>query len=217
MTATTNVARRTRRRFAADRDGMAASEFALLLPVMVLVYFGSVELTQGFSASRKTDNLARDLADLAAQASTLASSDMTTIFAAASGVMYPFSGAQMTLSSVIFKTGSDTKVHAYTDWSSTSGGGTARPCTELPRTSASSLWYAVPDGLFSTGTTIIVADVTYLYKPIIGSTFLSIGTTGGWLGTGSLTQINLQHTSYMQPRNVSRVTYSGTTCNVSFP
>lgn len=217
-----------RQRLSRDERGMAAVEFALLLPVMVLMYFGAIELTQGFSADRKATLLARDIADMAAQATTLNSSsgdsaDVNMIFAAAAGVMYPFTGPQMTLTGVVFKLSStDNKVHAYTDWSVASGGGTLRACGELKRTSvAGNGPPAIPDGLFAAGTTLMVADVTYIYKPIVGRTFTAIGTTNGKIGTSTLASITLQHTAYMMPRNVARVSYtgsSGTICTgVTFP
>ncbi|MBV8567861.1 MAG: pilus assembly protein [Methylobacteriaceae bacterium] len=214
------------RRLKRDRAGMAATEFALLLPLMVIMYFGVVELTQGFSASRKLTYLGRDLADLAAQATSLTNSgggnnDVNTIFGAASGVFYPFSGAKMTLTGIVFTTGSDGKVHAYTDWSVATNSGTLRPCGELPRTStAGNSPPAVPDGLFVAGATVVAADVSYNYTPILGSAFMSIGSNGTKLGTGTVTSIPMQHTSYMQPRSVTRVPYTGSTgsCpNVTFP
>jgi Flp pilus assembly protein TadG len=204
-------------RLGRDERGMAAVEFAILLPLMVLIYFGSIELTQGFSADRKATLLARDLADLASQGSTLNSSsgdssDVNMIFAAAAGVMYPFSGPQMTLTGVVFKTGSDGKVHAYTDWSVQSGGGTLRACGELKRTSvAGTAPPAVPDGLFVAGTTLVIADVSYVYLPMIGKTFLAIGSNGANIGSGTLTSITLRHSAYMQPRTVARVTYTAET------
>jgi Flp pilus assembly protein TadG len=214
------------RRFRRDRRGLAAVEFALLVPMMVLLYFGTVELTQGFSANRKLTYLARDLADLTAQATTLTNSggganDVNTIFSAAAGVFFPFTGAKLTLTGIVFKTGSDNQVHAYTDWSVASNGGTLRPCGELQRTSvAGNSPPAVPDGLFVAGTTLVAADTAYSYTPMIGSTFISIGSNGTNLGSGSVASIPMSKTIYMAPRSVTRISYTGSTgaCSgVTFP
>jgi Flp pilus assembly protein TadG len=210
--------------FRKSRGGVAAVEFAMLMPLMILMFFGTVELTQGFAAARKLDYLARDLADLTAQStSTLSSTDTATIFGAASSVFYPFSNAQMALTGIIFKTGSDNLEHAYTDWSVVGpNGGTARPCGELKRTSvAGNSPPAVPDALFpaagSASTTIIVADVSYTYQPLIGSTFMAIGSNGSHLGSSTVASIPMQQTSYMQPRALSRVQYASPCSGVTFP
>jgi Flp pilus assembly protein TadG len=201
--------------FRKAREGVAAVEFAILMPLMVLMFFGTVELTQGFAAARKLDYLSRDLADLAAQstASTLQTSDLTTIFGVASSVFYPFSNAQMSLTGIIFQTGTDNLEHAYTDWSvAASTGGTARPCGELQRTSvAGNAPPAIPDALFpaagSAATTMIAADVSYTYLPMIGSTFMAIGSAGTKLGSSTVASIPMQRTAYMQPRALARVHY----------
>jgi Flp pilus assembly protein TadG len=57
------------------QGGMAAVEFALILPMMLALYFGCVVLAQGLEVSRKTQALSRTLADLTSQ--TLPRSDKT--------------------------------------------------------------------------------------------------------------------------------------------
>jgi Flp pilus assembly protein TadG len=47
--------------------GMAAVEFALIVPMMLALYFGCVVLAQGLEVSRKTQALSRTLADLTSQ------------------------------------------------------------------------------------------------------------------------------------------------------
>jgi Flp pilus assembly protein TadG len=49
------------------QGGMAAVEFALILPMMLALYFGCVVLAQGLEVSRKTETLSRTLADLTSQ------------------------------------------------------------------------------------------------------------------------------------------------------
>ncbi len=53
--------------FATDDRGVAAVEFAFLLPVMLLIYLGLVELARGMRASQKVDLVAHVVADLAGQ------------------------------------------------------------------------------------------------------------------------------------------------------
>jgi Flp pilus assembly protein TadG len=110
------------------RAGLAAVEFAFILPLMLTLYFGVVVLAQGLEAGRKTHLLSRTLADLTAQ--TLAGTSTTgtcastyqvdgatmsgypcltdndfinTIFAASAAVLYPFANvSSMTISQIVF-------------------------------------------------------------------------------------------------------------------
>ncbi len=60
-----------------DRRGVSAVEFALLLPVMMTLFLGSVEASQGIAADRKVELTAHALADLASQYTDITNADMT--------------------------------------------------------------------------------------------------------------------------------------------
>ena len=132
-----------------SKDGVAAVEFALILPLMLTLYFGSFEATQAIRASRKIDLVASTLANLASQQTTnrstqqsacndptkpcLNDADMTGangIFTAAAAILSPYTtGAlQMTLTQVNVTTYNGNLI-AKVDWTVTNNGGTARPCS----------------------------------------------------------------------------------------
>jgi len=71
------------RDFAHCGNGAAAVEFAALLPFMLAVYLGGVEIGDGVAINRKVTITARDVADLASQYTVIHDSDMTTILGAA--------------------------------------------------------------------------------------------------------------------------------------
>src|SRR6202012_1951113 len=74
--------------FVADQRGVSAVEFAILLPLMLTLYLGGAEISQAVSADRKTTLVAHTVGDLTAQASNVASSDITNTFSAATAVAY---------------------------------------------------------------------------------------------------------------------------------
>ena len=110
-------------RFSKDKRGVSAVEFALLSPLMIGLYLGGAELSQGISIDRKVTLTTGAMANLAAQVTTISSSDMTDIMTASSKIMSPYSTSplKITLSCLVIDNSNAVKVK----WSATQGG-TAR-------------------------------------------------------------------------------------------
>lgn len=79
------------KRFLRDRRGVAAVEFALTLPVMLILYFGMVEATQAMLANRRAGYLTTAVGDLLTQQAQVTSSQVDDIFDAGTAVLKPFS------------------------------------------------------------------------------------------------------------------------------
>src|SRR3954453_14420138 len=73
-----------------DCRGIAATEFALVLPIMLMLFFGVVEFTNGFAAYRDVSLMAHTNSDLTSQSKSVQNSDLTNFFAASTGVLYPY-------------------------------------------------------------------------------------------------------------------------------
>src|SRR4029450_10857561 len=88
--------------FARDRRGVSAVEFAMILPLMLTLYLGAVEVSQGIGTDRKVTMTTRTVADLASQVTNITNADMTNMLAASTAVMtpYPTATLQITVSSV---------------------------------------------------------------------------------------------------------------------
>ena len=63
------------RHFGRDKRGASAIEFALLAPLMIGLYIGCVEISEGIAAYRKVTLTAGALANLAAQVTTISPAD----------------------------------------------------------------------------------------------------------------------------------------------
>jgi Flp pilus assembly protein TadG len=84
------------RRFGVAQAGAAAVEFALILPVMLLVYIGTTEGSALIVMDRKVQTVAGVLGDLVARANTtLSQTDMVDFFRAATAIMNPYSAADL--------------------------------------------------------------------------------------------------------------------------
>jgi len=172
--------------FGGDRRGVSAVEFALILPLMVGLYLGGVEATEAISADRKVTLTAGALANLAAQATTLSTTDMTNILNASASVMYPYSTSNMT--AVISCLSIDANKKVTVSWSQTLNG-TARAIGSTVTLNSD---LAIPK------TQLLLSEVTYNYTPAIG-----------YVITGTLA---LSDKMYMAPR-ISAPSYAGTACS----
>ena len=198
-------------RFGHDRRAIAAVEFALILPVMLLAYIGLVDVSRGVIASRKLNVLSRTVSDLVSQQPTSQTTSITTlstIMAAASSVMHPFdtTGLVITVSAVDIKANNGVCCTALVRWSYTNGATTAlRSCspalTQVPNgttpTSKNIPLALVTTNVeanygYLTGQTsyLVVADVTYTFRPI----FLQ---AVAWFAPG------MRKTTFMVPRSSS--------------
>ena len=85
-------------RFAADARGIAAVEFALILPLLITLYFGTVEASRLYTVDRKVASVAATMADLVARAkqSISEANAIDKYFAAAEAIMTPYQSDVLT-------------------------------------------------------------------------------------------------------------------------
>ena len=73
-----------------DRKGVVAVEFALLLPIMIILWAGIVEFTTLQSAGRKVNLAAQSVADIVAQEQSVTQQRLDNIIRAATIIITPF-------------------------------------------------------------------------------------------------------------------------------
>ena len=73
-----------------DGSGIAAVEFAVIVPIMLVLFFGVVEITNGIAAYRDVSIMAHTTSDLTTQSLSVQDSDLTNFFNASTGVFYPY-------------------------------------------------------------------------------------------------------------------------------
>ncbi len=81
----------TYRRFAAAKQGVAAVEFALILPILVVMLLATFDGGRAIAAYMKMRAATYALASITNQYSTIQAVDMTAILGATSVVMAPYS------------------------------------------------------------------------------------------------------------------------------
>jgi Flp pilus assembly protein TadG len=163
-----------------DQRGVSAVEFAMVLPLMVTLYFGAVEISTGVGIQRKVTLVARTVADLAAQVTTINNNDMNNLLNAAAAVMAPLD-SQCQLKVTVSAVDIDTNGVAKVAWSDTRNG-TARGVNST---------VTVPTALNVPDTQLIWGEVSCNYLPTVG-----------YVVTGAL---NLFDQMYMRPRLSEKV------------
>lgn len=75
--------------FANDKSGLAAIEFALILPIMLGMFFIALEANIHFSVNKRVDRAAAMLGDLASQAIQISPQEINSLFIGVTEVIEP--------------------------------------------------------------------------------------------------------------------------------
>jgi Flp pilus assembly protein TadG len=165
------------RRFGSDRDGVSAVEFAIILPFMLTLYLGGVELGDGLSIQFKATLAARTVADLTSQYVAVDAATMTQILGAATTVVTPYSANNMVVTVSEITTTNNAGAATVT-WSCSLHG--------TKRTAGSAFTLPASMQTLPSGTSLILGEVTYPYTPSLG--YAITGT------------INMYQNTYFFPR-----------------
>jgi Flp pilus assembly pilin Flp len=174
---------RLRRRFLKDRSGLAALEFALIAPLMILLFFGVVEGSTALAESRRVTLAVNTLADLAAQETQITAAQTGDLFNGVSQIMGGAPGATIRLVSLIHDPVDDrVEVH----WSRDNSGGT-------PYAAGAHYTGLTDTTLLDAGSSLIVAEVQYAWTPPLTQTIIG--------------PVNFDKTAMRWPRRAPRVQF----------
>jgi Flp pilus assembly protein TadG len=171
------------RRFVRDRRAVSAVEFAFVAPLLITLYLGCVEVSDGVAADRKVSLTAAALANLSAQVTTITTGDMTNMLDASAAIIAPYSAGNLQITVSCLKI--DANKNTTVKWSATRNG-TARGVGSTYTFDAASQALKVANSY------LLLAEAVYAYTPIVGHTI-----------TGTL---NLSDRMFMSPR-ISPPTY----------
>jgi Flp pilus assembly protein TadG len=176
-----------------DRSAVAAIEFALIVPIMLVMFFGTVEMSSGVAVDRKVTLVARTLSDLTSQSTSVADTDMTNFFTASGAILTPYSPTptHAKLSELYVD---PSTLQARVQWSKSATLDSSGNVTLAAGRAVSSI-VAIPSQLAVGGTYLIFSEVSYLYTPTVGYV---MGHAG----------VNLSDVAYTRPRQSTCVFYS---------
>lgn len=170
------------RRFAAARRGLAALEFAILLPMMIFLLFGAVDVIDAMGTNRRTENVAASLADVVSRDTEVSDDEITGLWAAMSVLMIPDAAADVRARITSIEVVSSSS--AVVVWSEGHG--------MSPFSDGASI--DLPDDMMLPGTSVILAETEYTYEAPLGILF-----------TGSM---DFEHTAYRRSRLVDPIPHA---------
>jgi Flp pilus assembly protein TadG len=169
-------------RFLRDNRGVSAVEFAIILPVMLVMYLGCNEVGNGVTIARKVTHITSTLSDLVTQSKSISSSDMTNILAAAASIMTPYPNTTLKIKITQYKIDSSSKVTV--SWSAALNDTALTTGTVITN---------LPTAVKVASTYLISAEVHYAYTPTIG--YVMTGT------------FDIHDQFYLRPRVSDSITY----------
>jgi Flp pilus assembly protein TadG len=175
----------TLRAKASDQRGVAAVEFALIVPIAVLLLTGGVDYSDAISIQRKITLADRTITDLVTQYTNISSGTLALNLGASAMIVAPYSSSNLVMT--VSEVATDAGGNATVVWSQSFNG--------TKRTMGSPV--TLPVTVSQPNATFIMGEAQYSDTPIFGS---------------SLTGTMLLHdTNLMSPRLVTSIPCSDCT------
>lgn len=163
-----------------DRSGLGATEFALLAPVLVVLYMGAVEITVALSVDTRVSRAGNITLDLITQGASTSRAELDMMLDVAASVMAPYTADHIELRYTGIKVDSSGKPKVAWSWGN-----------EVRRPYATGSKADIPDGLKMPNSFYVRGEIINPHDFI--STF-------PFMGSAQVGALNLNETYYMRPR-----------------
>lgn len=187
-------------RFCSDRRGVAAVEFALIVPLLLVMYFITMEASQAIETSKKVGRVASMVADLVTQQPTVVRADLEDIMRIGSSTLRPYNRSAPDIIVTAIQVTKDTPPKALVAWSwkMVNGAYSADAAKDSITT--------VPATLKVADTFLIRVETNLKYRPII--TWSADGANRLGLTT-AFNNITMDETYYLRPRRSLTIPCTG--------
>jgi Flp pilus assembly protein TadG len=178
------------RHLRSDIRGVAAVEFAMIVPIMFFLFVGAIEFSQALTVDRRVTQSASASADLIARAPSqgLTAAQVDNELGIIEQLIRPYDVNALTVRIVSVRAtavaGNPGAVNYVVDWSRDNRGATPYP--------RNGNYSGIPNGLLVAGESVIVSEATYNYTPLIFHYFIK-------------NAFNLEERFFLKPRNASCV------------
>lgn len=145
--------------FLRDGEGTVAVEFSFILPIMVTIWLGGVEITHALSVDRKVVTLTAAVGDITARSKKITESQVSSLFGLTEAAMFPENVDDTTI--IVTAVDIDGDGNAEVGWSRASG--TTAYVTGTPMDTDT-----VPAAYRTPNSQIIMTEVHHPHLPKIG-------------------------------------------------
>ncbi|MFK0687227.1 TadE/TadG family type IV pilus assembly protein [Mesorhizobium sp. IMUNJ 23033] len=183
-------------RFCADRRGVAAIEFAFIVPVLLVMYFVTMEASQAIETSKKVSRIGSMVADLVTQQNTITKADLDAIMQIGTSTLQPYNRSTPKIVITAIEVTSDAAPKVQVVWSRKLTDGTAAVDAVKGTTTT------VPATLKVAGTFLIRVESDLAYEPVI--TWSADGQQRLGL-TSAFNKISMGETYYLRPRRSTTI------------
>lgn len=179
-----------------DRRGVAAIEFAFIAPVLLSLYFVTMEVSQGIEVNKKVGRAGSMIADLLTQQQATTKSEVEAVMRIGESILQPYNRSKPTITVTAIQITDENSPKVLVAWSrkmenGASGNGAAKNTTTT-----------VPETLKIRNTFLIRVESALAYKPVITWTADQkqvLGLAAAFDG------ISMREVYYLRPRMSSTV------------
>lgn len=151
-------------RFRRSADGVAAVEFGLLVPLLFIMFIGTVEIGQAVGLDRRVSMATASTADLIAREQEVDNTKLAGIMEIVKHLLSPYDADRLQVSVFAVRADTVTPANVSVQWSYSHNGASVPGRCQA---------YAMPAGLLSGGAWAVIVEGRYDYEPLLVSQFLN--------------------------------------------
>jgi Flp pilus assembly protein TadG len=169
-----NRRERSVRALLADRKGQSGIEFTLLLPIMALLFAGTVDLGEGLMVKRKINQIAEVASDIVSQEPSWSNSELNTLLQGTASILIPFDSSALAIQVALvdFDAAGNAKVNWSSAFQANAQGSGDPPAFEIPA------------DLIESNVQLVVVQVNYAMATPFTSLFSSVTGSGEYSFVG---------------------------------
>ena len=191
MTQMTNPFTRLLRKFVGNRRGVAAIEFAFIAPLLLTMYFVTMEIAPAIDANKKVGRSASMIADLVTQQQSISKTEVEAIMAIGEATLRPYNRTNLKVIITAIEITDEEAPEVRVFWSRKMVGGV------FSQDAAKGTVTEVPPALRIRNSFLVRVQSELEYRPMITWTADQKATTGL---LAAFDKINMKETYYLRPR-----------------
>jgi Flp pilus assembly protein TadG len=174
-----------------DRRGVAAVEFAFIVPLLLSMYFVTMEVSQAIEANKKVSRVGSMVADLVTQQQTITKSELDAVLAIGESLLQPYNRSKATITITAIEITDEPSPKVKVFWSRKLSNGAFSVGAAQGSTTT------VPAALNTKGSFLVRVVAELGYKPVV--TWAAADKPALGL-TAAFDNISMAETYYLRPR-----------------